>query len=59
MFRRLFCAMFVSAVAASGAVAQGEPWINVEDEKGIAVMGFRTMTNLTPPASITGCSNGS
>lgn len=43
MFRRLVCAMFVSAVAVSGAVAQGELWVNIENEKGTAVLGFRPM----------------
>ena len=40
MFRFLLCTLVVSATALSGAVPQGQPWIDVEDAKGSAVMGF-------------------
>ena len=37
MFRLLLCTLIVSTTALSGAVPQGQPWIDVEDAKGSAV----------------------
>jgi len=43
MLRLLSCALVVSTMWVSPAGSQGDLWVDVEDENGVAVLGFRPM----------------